>query len=116
MLRHFLSWQFLGFIAVGVTAALLHWLARIVLSTWLPFSSAVLLAYGVGMAVAFILNSLYVFPDSTEPRNVQVRRFVVINLGFLPVVWACSLLFLRLLEWLGMPAYREALAHGMAIA
>ena len=35
MLKHFLSAQFAGFLAVGATAALLHWLTRIGLSQFL---------------------------------------------------------------------------------
>ena len=62
MIKLFVSKQFLGFLAVGGLAALLHWLARLLLSVWLPFSWAVIIAYAIGMAVAFLLNSIFVFP------------------------------------------------------
>lgn len=116
MLKHFFSTQFLRFLAVGTTAAFLNWLTRIGLSIWLPFEAAVLAAYTVGMVVAFSLNSLYVFPNAIEPKADQIKQFLLINLAFLPVVWVCSLLFLELLEWLGIHRYREAIAHGLAIA
>ena len=91
MIRYFLTKQFLGFLVVGGLAALLHWLARILLSVWLPFSTAVIIAYIVGMVVAFLLNSFFVFPKSQKARHAQARDFVWINLSFFPVVWFFSL-------------------------
>ncbi len=116
MIHHFLTKQFLGFLAVGGTAAFLHWLARIVLSHWLSFAMAVLLSYGVGMLVAFILNRLFIFPTSNKPMATQARDFVMVNLPFLPVVWLASILLERGLRALGMVLYTQALAHAMAVA
>lgn len=116
MIDLFLSRQFLGFVAVGGTAALLHWLARIALSIWLPFSLAVVLAYAVGMLVAFVLNSYFVFHRSTRPRALQARDFVIVNLAMFPVVWFTALQVDKLLQVFGMTLYHEALAHAIAIA
>ena len=115
MIRHFLSRQFLAFLAVGATAALLHWAARIMFSQWLSFSWAVAAAYGVGMLVAFILNSLFVFPASGKPRHLQALQFALVNLGFFPVVWGASLLLEHLFTAAGMVRYTQAIAHGMAV-
>lgn len=116
MIGHFFTRQFLGFVAVGGTAALLHWLARIALSHWLPFALAVALAYAVGMLVAFLLNSFFVFQRSTRPRALQARDFVLINLASFPVVWLASIGLERGLRMLGMIDYTEALAHAVAIS
>jgi putative flippase GtrA len=116
MMQHFLSRQFLGFLAVGGLAALLHWLSRLLLSVWLPFVWAVGLAYGVGMAVAFVLNSRFVFPASSKSRHTQVRDFVLVNLVFFPLVWLASLAVNELLGALGMRRHTEELAHAIAIA
>jgi putative flippase GtrA len=116
LIRHFLSAQFLRFLSVGATAAFLHWLARIALSHWLSFPVAVALAYGVGMGVAFVLNRIYVFPLSSKPAHQQLRDFVLVNLGFFPVVWASSLLVDAGLRALGFTRYTEALAHAISIA
>ncbi|MFT3802264.1 MAG: GtrA family protein [Burkholderiaceae bacterium] len=116
MISHFLTRQFVNFLFVGGLAALLHWLARIALSQWMPFQVAVLLAYGIGMGVAFVLNSLFVFAGSSKPRAAQARDFVMTNLAFLPVVWIVSIglewLFRR---WLPVPR-AEAFAHAVAVA
>lgn len=115
-MKHFLSGQFLRFLAVGASAALLHWLARILLSQAMSYTWAVCFAYAVGMAVAFALNRLYVFPVSDKPVALQARDFLLINLAFFPVVWAAALALNALLLELGMVRYTEELAHGLAIS
>jgi len=116
VIKHFLSKQFIQFVAVGLLAALLHWLARIVLSAWMPFSWAVVCAYVVGMAVAFMLNRRFVFPASLRPLRRQARDFVLVNLAFLPIVFGAAILLNRALGWIEADRYREAVAHGIAVA
>ena len=116
MLKHFVSRQFAGFLIAGGCAALLHWLARIVLSLFMPYSWAVVFAYGVGMAVAFLLNSYYVFPTSDKPVPKQARDFLVINIAFFPVVWAASMQLNRFLTGTGVVRYSEEIAHALAIS
>ena len=116
MLKHFLSRQFAGFVAVGITAAVLHWLARILLSQLMAYSWALFFAYFVGMTIAFALNSHYVFPASDKPVHKQARDFIIINLAFLPVVWIAALGLNRVLIELGMGRYTQELAHAIAIS
>jgi len=116
MLKLFLTRQFGSFLLVGVTAALLHWLARIGLSQFLSYSRAVVLAYGVGMSVAFILNKYFVFPLSDKPVHRQVRDFVLINTSFFPVVWGVSLGLNNWFRDLGLVLYSRELAHAIAIS
>lgn len=116
MLKLFLSKQFAGFLVVGGIAALLHWLVRILLSLVMPFSWAVVFAYGVGMAVAFLLNSYFVFPASDKPVASQARDFFVINLCFFPVVWLVALQVNGLLVARGIVEFSEEIAHAFAIS
>ncbi len=116
MLEAFLSRQFLAFLFAGGFAALVHWLARIMLSQFMPFGWAVALAYAIGMATAFALNSRLVFPRSDKPVEKQARDFILINLLFFPLVWAVALLLNRALIAMGVPAFTEELAHGFAIS
>jgi putative flippase GtrA len=115
LIRHFLNRQFLAFLAVGGTAALLHWLARILLSRWLDFSIAVAAAYAVGMLVAFGLNSAFVFPGSAKPRRRQALEFALVNLAFFPVVWGATMLLERAFTAAGVVRHTQALAHGVAV-
>lgn len=116
MIRFFFTKQFLGFLAVGGLAALLHWLSRIALSNWLPFTWAVAGAYFIGMLVAFTLNSFFVFHKSDKPRHKQARDFVIINLSFFPVVWIASIKINDLLKLVGFSVHTETIAHGIAVA
>ena len=116
MLGHFFTKQFLMFLIVGGGAAVLHWLVRIYLSLWLPFSSAVIIAYGIGMLVAFILNSLFVFPHSIKDKWQQARDFILVNLLFLPLVWLSSMYIKLCFLSFGVNNQAESLAHAIAIA
>jgi putative flippase GtrA len=116
MIRHFLSAQFLRFLFVGATAALMNWLARYWLSSWLTFPVAVAFAYIIGIAVAFELNRRFVFPTSNRPLVRQARDFILVNAAFFPVVWLAALLFKILLQHFGVNVFVEGIAHGLAIA
>ena len=117
MIRHFFTRQFAQFVLVGGLAALLNWFTRLVLSVWLPFAWSVALAYVVGMAAAFILNSVYVFPRSNKPRAAQARDFVLINLlANFPIVWIVSVQVDRGLIALGLTHYTKEFAHAIALS
>lgn len=116
MIKHFLTKQFLGFLFVGGLAALLNWLARVLLSIWLPFSWAVAAAYAVGMSVAFLLNSFFVFHKSKKAKHNQARDFVVVNLSFFPLVWLVSIKINDALQAFGWVRHSEELAHAVALA
>lgn len=115
MIRHFFSAQFILFLIVGTSAAVLNWFARLVLSNWVSFPIAVILAYGVGMASAFELNRRLVFPVSARPVIKQAKVFILTNLAFLPVVWGASILFKDLLAEVGIMRFSEGIAHGLAL-
>jgi putative flippase GtrA len=116
LIRHFFTKQFLLFVAVGGFAAFLNWLSRVVLSHWMPFAAAVVLAYVVGMATAFVLNRVFVFPRSDKPMHRQARDFVMINLVSFPMVLVVAILLEWLFRALGMVTYSKAAAHGVAVA
>jgi len=116
MIKYFFSKQFLRFLVVGGIAALLHWLSRILLSNWLTFSWAVTSSYAVGMLVAFMLNSFFVFPKSEKPRHKQARDFIIINLSLFPLVWGASIAINNVLQALNILSNTQAIAHGIAVA
>lgn len=116
MLKQYFTPQFLKFLLVGVTAAFLHWLARIGLSFWFPFYLSVAFAYMVGIMVAFILNTAWVFPESDRPRQSQLKEFIFVNLAFFPIVWILAIGLKAFLERIGTIPYTEAIAHGIAVA
>jgi putative flippase GtrA len=114
--RLYFSGQFFRFLIVGGVALVIHWLARILLNEWMSFNAAIITAYGVGIATAYILNKKYVFPLSKQARHREVMIFVAVNIGAFPVVWALAVLFgdIILTRFLSVDIAR-ALGHGAAI-
>ncbi len=111
------SRQFGWFLLAGGIAALANWLSRFGFSLFMTYGEAVVAAYAVGMAVAFVLNKRYVFPHSRRALGAEMSFFVLFNLAAFPVVWATAYL---LGEWLlpGVLPRQLALAlgHGCAVA
>lgn len=66
--------------------------------------------------VAFVLNSLLVFPKSKKAKIKQARDFMLINLIFFPVVWGAALMLEPICYSFGFGSYSEAIAHAIAIS
>ena len=116
MIRHFFTPQFLAFLAVGSTAALINWSSRILFSLWTSYPVAVFIAYMVALGSAFIMNKFYVFPRSNRPLKKQMRDFIITNIAFLPVVWSAAILLAILIPRISATPYYEEIAHAIAIA
>jgi putative flippase GtrA len=116
VLAFYISGQFVRFLAVGGVALVLHWLSRFVFNYFVSYGWAIVLAYAVGMLVAFVLNKIYVFPLSQQSVNFEVFFFFLVNIAAFPLVWAVAYL---LGEWVLVrylqPQLAFALAHGVAI-
>jgi energy-coupling factor transport system substrate-specific component len=109
--------RFVRFVALGGCAAAVNWLSRFPLGLVLPFSMAVVAAYLVGMAVAFVLFSRYVFPSSPRPLAEQAKFFVAVNVAGVAQVWLVSIALARhLFPMIGFVGpFAEPVAHGLAI-
>jgi putative flippase GtrA len=113
----YLSGQFARFILVGGTAALLHWLSRIAINQFTTFGWAVVLAYPVGIIVAFVLNKLFVFPGSRRSRKFEVSFFFLVNILAFPLVWAIAyILGENILASLMPLQLALAIGHGVGVA
>jgi putative flippase GtrA len=112
----YMSAQFARFVAVGGIALLLHWLSRFVFNLFMSYGWAIVVAYAIGMLVAFILNKIYVFPTSGRSLNFEMFFFFLVNIAAFPLVWAVAYV---LGEWVLIefmqPQLALALAHGFAI-
>ncbi len=108
--------QLVRFLLVGGLAAAVNWLARIALSLAMPFATAVLVAYMIGMSVGFTLYRAYVFPRSPLPVPAQIGLFLSVNAVGAAVVMAVSLGLLELaFPLVGYSFHAEAAAHGIGI-
>lgn len=109
--------QFALFVIAGGVAACVNFFSRILLSHWLTYSGAIVVAYLLGMVTAFVLNRLLVFKQVSHSMRHQVFWFTMVNLAAVLQTLAISLL---LAEWLfpraGFSWHPETVAHAFGVA
>lgn len=109
--------EFMQFLLVGGIAALVNFLARIVINQFLNFRVSVVLAYLVGMLTAFILSRLYVFEQSGRHHLHELRDFTLINILAVIQVWLISVgLAEYLFPAVGYTFFATELAHLIGLA
>lgn len=109
--------QFALFVLVGASAAAVNFGSRALLSLWMGYTTAIVIAYLVGMITAFALNRMMVFKQVNRPVREQIFWFSVVNLAAAAQTVVISLL---LAEWifpfLGFTWYPLLVAHGVGVA
>jgi len=108
--------QFLIFLLVSGGAAGVNLAARAAFSLFFNYPVAVSLAYAIGMTVAFVLNMIYVFPNSAKSLSHKVVFFILVNAAAFPLVLAVSWVLGDLL----MPRFinvslAETLGHAVGV-
>lgn len=108
--------EFVKFIAIGALAAFANWLSRFSFSTFSSIEIAIVLAYLVGMTVAYSLWRVFVFPNSIVKRERQMLRFAIVNAVAFVQVWVVTVALIRFaVPYLGMEQYGEAMAHAVGV-
>jgi putative flippase GtrA len=82
------------FLLLGGVAARANLVARYFLDVVMPFEGAVVLAYGVGMIVGFVIFRKTLFRDVTTYRRM-ITRFIWVNLFGAALAWAVSSVMAR---------------------
>lgn len=104
--------QFLKFLVTGGIAALVNLLSRYALNQVMSFETAVIAAYLLGMATAYVLARRFVFDASGRSVSSEMRRFVLVNLVALGFVWAISVGLARVVfPAIGMTWHADDIAH-----
>jgi putative flippase GtrA len=108
--------ELLRFVLSGGAAAVANILSRMAFSLVLPYGVAILLAYLVGMATAYLLMRRFVFAPSGRRSRDEVARFVLVNAVAAAQVWAVSMALAR---W-GLPGldwhwHTETVAHVIGV-
>ena len=117
MIKNFASRQFIYFLIVGGLAAIINFVSRIFFNQYVPFSVALILAYLLGMAVAFLLSRYYVFVGSHHSIKRSATYFILVNLVAIIQTWAVSIsLLLYIFPVIGIKRYPEMLAHAVGVA
>ncbi len=105
------------FLVAGGIAAAVNFGSRIILSEWMHYVPAIVIAYCLGMVTAFILNRLLVFQKAANALKHQIAWFVLVNLAAVVQTIAISLVLARwLLPVLGVDFHNETLAHAVGVA
>jgi putative flippase GtrA len=109
--------QFALFVFAGGLAACVNFFSRMLLSHWLAYSAAIVVAYLLGMITAFTLNRLLVFKQVSHSMRHQVFWFTIVNVAAVLQTLAISLV---LAEWLfprmGFRWHPESVAHAFGVA
>jgi putative flippase GtrA len=109
--------QFARFLVAGGIAAAANFLSRIAFSTVMGLEAAIVLAYCVGMAVAFVLMRTQVFPPSQAPFPRQLAFFVAVNVAAVLQTLVVTLLLARwALPAMGAQHAIEEIAHAIGVA
>lgn len=87
---HAQSRRFVLFLATGGSAALVNLASRYLLTPVVGFKASIVIAYVIGMVVAFTLFRAFVFETSGKSIASESYRFVVVNLVALLLVWCIS--------------------------
>lgn len=107
-----ISPQFMRFLIAGGIAAGANFGSRFVFSIYFSYGVAVVLAYLVGMMVAFLLMRGHVFNAKQGPLAPQIIRFVMVNVLAVLQTLAISLVMARwVLPAVGITDHAEALGH-----
>lgn len=111
------SRQFALFLVAGGLAAAVNFGSRILLSLWLPYVPAIVVAYCLGMTTAFVLNRLFVFDSSNRGLHHQIGWFIAVNLAAVLQTIVVSLVFAGwVLPLIGLGHHAETMAHAIGVA
>ena len=105
------------FLVAGGSAAAVNLGSRWLLSFVMPFEAAVIIAYLIGMVVAFWLFQRVIFRADPDETRAQVRRFLVVHaVGISQVFLISWWLADHVFPSFGWTRYGEDLAHFIGVA
>ena len=108
--------RFVRFTLVGAAAAAVNIASRVVISQFVRFEVAVILAFPIALTFAFVLTRMLVFKVSDRSVWNEYLRFLLVNLVALVQVWLVSI---GLANWLfpaiGWTFHTELIAHTIAL-
>lgn len=104
--------QFFRFLVTGGIAAAANLASRYLLNFVIIFEVAVVIAYLIGMTVAYVLARQFVFERSGRSVSSEFRRFAIVNLFALALVWGISVGLARgLFPAIGFTWHADDIAH-----
>jgi putative flippase GtrA len=108
--------RFAKFLFVGVAAAAVNILSRVLISHFVRFEYAVAFAFPIALTFAFVMSRFFVFEVSKRPVWDQYFRFWLVNLAALVQVWLISVgLTYWIFPAIGWTLHAELIAHTIAV-
>jgi len=109
--------ELLGFLVAGGLAAGVNYGSRFLFNLWFSYEVSIILAYLLGMLVAFVLMRGRVFGKDGEPLGPQVLKFCLVNvLAVLQTLGVSMVLTYWMFPQTGMTFHPEAVAHLVGVA
>jgi putative flippase GtrA len=103
---------FMLFLVAGGLAALVNLVSRYLLTPVVGYEASIVIAYLVGMLVAFLLFRTLVFGRSGRSFGDESFRFVIVNIVALALVWVISVTLARtVFPALDFTWHSEDIAH-----
>lgn len=103
--------QFVRFLAAGGTAALANFGSRFLISEFMAFEYAVVLAFFVGLGTGYVLSRTFVFAPSQHAVHVEMTYYLFVNLLALLQTWLLSVYLARILTPQLGQAWAQSIAH-----
>jgi putative flippase GtrA len=108
--------RFARFLFVGVAAAAVNIVSRVLISYFVRFEYAVALAFPVALTFAFVMSRTFVFERSRRAVWDEYLRFLLVNLAALVHVRLVSVgMAWWLLPAIGWTFHAELVAHTVAV-
>lgn len=105
------------FLVAGGTSAICNIMVRWALTPLTSFAVSVVIAYTVGVAIAYGLTSRFVFVDATASRSRSLAGFGLVNVLSGSQTLILSMMIRTALLTLALPqASAELIAHFLALA
>lgn len=112
----FLSRQFLRFLVSGTIAAAFNFGTRYFLQPYIGYTLSIVIAYLVGMVVAFVLYEHEVFGEGNHTRLMEVALFVMVTAFAIVQTVIVSLVCAEyVLPSMGVTRYVDDIAHFIGI-
>ena len=112
-----MSGEFVRFLSTGGFAAAVNLCSRYQLNKVLSFEIAVALSYLFGMVTAYVLARVFVFQASGRSVVAEFKRFAIINVFSLVLVWSISVALARhLFPAIGFRWHADDIAHFIGVA
>jgi putative flippase GtrA len=116
LLTFYWNKQFLSFLLVGALAAMANFGSRFAFENYFGFVGSLIAAFGVGLATAFVLNRIFVFPASGKGIRREFALFTMFNIFAFPVVVGGSFAFHHyFFSNFVSETTSKALSHGIAV-